>query len=105
MPRLIGIFGFVRSYFHAPSVSANRGDLLFLAPVTIFEFHAGRVSASIAAPFALGQTAFHLSGADNDKIAFADLHILLLSAFIEFIIGNAFAILHPFHAAKARDVE
>ena len=89
----------------APGVGADRGDLLFLAPVAVLEFRAARVAAGIAAPFLLGQAAFDLAGAHDDEIAFADFDIGVFSAFIEFVVGNALAILHPLNAAMARDVE
>ena len=31
--------------------------------------------------------------------------VLLLGALVEFVVGDALAVLHPFHAAEARDVE
>src|SRR5262249_10270946 len=105
MPGLIGFGRFIRPDFHAPGVRADRGDLLLLAPVTVLELDAWRVAARIAAPFLFGEAAFHLPGADDDKIATSDGHILLLRALIEFVVGNAFAVLHPFHVAKARDIE
>ena len=39
------------------------------------------------------------------EIAAPDRDVLLLGAFVEFVVGDAFAVLHPFHAAEARDVE
>src|SRR6476660_32677 len=105
MPGLIGFGGFIRPDFHAPGVCADRGDLLLLAPVTVLKLAAGRVTARIAAPFLFGEAAFHLPGANDDKIATSDGHILLFRALIEFVVGNAFAVLHPFHATKARDIE
>src|SRR5690606_13785142 len=92
-------------HLHAPGVGADRGDLLVLAPVAILEFHAGRVAAGIAAPFAFRQAAFHLAGADDDEIALADFDILILGALVEFVVGNAFAVLEPVDPAMARDVE
>src|SRR5215467_2112657 len=83
----------------------SRGDLLLLAPVTVLELNAWCVAARVAAPFLFGEAAFHLPGADDDKIATSNGHILLLRALIEFVIGNAFTVLHPFHATKTRDIE
>src|SRR5882724_3720981 len=50
VPRLVRLFGLVRAYFDAPGVGADRGHLLVLAPVAVFEFDAGRVAAGVAAP-------------------------------------------------------
>src|SRR6476660_1403022 len=105
MPGLVGFGGFIRAHFHAPSVGANRGHLFFLTPVAVFELDAGCVAAGIATPVLFGEAALHLPGAHNDEIAAPDGYVLLFCALIEFVIGNAFAVLHPFHAAKARDVE
>src|SRR5207249_9962992 len=51
------------------------------------------------------QTALQLSGADDDEIAAADFDVVLLGAAIELVVGNAFAVLEPVHAAKPGDVE
>ena len=105
MPRLVGFRGFVRPHLDAPGVGADRGDLLVLAPIAVLEFDAGRVAAGITAPFLLGDAALHLPGADDDEIAAADGDVLVLGAFVELVVGNALAVGHPLHAAKARDVE
>src|SRR5262252_2184632 len=105
MPGLIGFGRFIGPDFHAPGVCADRGDLLLLAPVTVLELDAWCVAAREAAPFLFGEAAFQLPGADDDKIATSNGHILLLRALIEFVVGNAFAVLHPFHATKTRDIE
>src|SRR6185312_5638898 len=80
VPRLVGVAGLVRPHLDAPGVGADRRDLLFLAPVAVLELDARRVAARIAAPFAFGQAALHLAGADDDEIAAADGDVLLLGA-------------------------
>ena len=108
MPRLVRLAGaaaFVRTHLDAPGVGADRRDLLVLAPVAILELDARRIAAGIAAPFAFGVAAFHLAGAHDDEIALADLDILLLGALVEFVVGNAFAVLQPVDAAEARNVQ
>src|SRR5579864_5801066 len=105
VPRLVGFRGLVRPHLDAPGVGADRRDLLLLAPVAILEFHARRVAAGIAAPLLLGHAAFHLPGADEHEIAAADGDVLVLGAFVELVVGNAFAVGHPLDAAEARDVE
>src|SRR6516164_474997 len=105
VPRLVGLLGLIWANFDPPGIGADRGDFFFLAPVAVFEFHAGRVAAGIAAPVLFGETTLHLAGADDDEIAAADRDILILGAFVEFIIGNALAVGHPFDAAVARDVD
>src|SRR5262249_22063586 len=105
MPGLVGILGLVRADLDAPGIGADRGDLFVLAPIAIFELHAGRIAAGIAAPVLLGETALHVAGADDDEIAAPDRHVLVLGAFVEFVIGNALAVGHPFDAAIARDIE
>src|SRR5689334_21823124 len=105
VPGLVGLFGLVRTHLDAPGVGADRRDLLFLAPVAVLEFDARRVAAGVATPVLLSVAAFHLSGADEDKIAAADGHILLLGTLIKLIVRNALAVLHPLHAAEARDIE
>src|SRR5262245_21805211 len=50
VPRLVGLGGLVRAHLHAPSVGADRGDPLVLAPVAILELHPGGVAAGVAAP-------------------------------------------------------
>src|SRR5262249_3138082 len=99
VPGLVGFDGFVRTHLDAPGVGANRGNLLFLAPITVLELDAGRVAARIAAPVFLSEAAFHLPGSHDEEVAAPDGHILVFCTLIELIIGNAFAILHPFHAA------
>src|SRR5262249_33465611 len=105
VPGLVGFGGFIRPHLDAPGIGANRGDLFFLAPIAVLKLDAGRVAAGIAAPVFLGEAAFHLAGAHDDEIAASDGHVLLLCALIQLIVGNAFAVLHPFHAAKTRDIE
>src|SRR5215469_4724058 len=105
VPRLVGLLGFVWANFDAPSIGADRGDLFFLAPIAIFELHTGRLATGIAAPVLFGETPLHLSRADDDEIAATDRDILILGAFVEFVVGNAFAVGHPFDAAVARDIE
>src|SRR5580700_2344014 len=73
VPRLVGFRGFVRPHFNAPGVGADRGDLLLLAPVAVLEFDARRVTAGIAAPLLLADAALHLPGADENKVAAADV--------------------------------
>ena len=41
----------------------------------------------------------------DDEIAAADRDVLILGAFVEFVVGDALAVGHPLHATKARDVE
>src|SRR5581483_6091435 len=105
VPGLVGFLGLVRPHLDAPGVRADRGDLLLLAPVAILELHARRIAAGIAAPVALLLAALHLSGAHDDEVATADLDVLILGAFVEFVIGDAFAVLEPVDAAMPRDVE
>src|SRR5580700_5165178 len=45
VPRLVGFRGLVRSHLDTPGVGADRRDLLFLAPITVLEFYARRVTA------------------------------------------------------------
>src|SRR5215831_1439597 len=105
MPGLVGIFGLVRADLDAPGIGADRGDLFVLAPIAIFELHAGRIAAGIGAPTLFGETALHLTGADDDEIATADRYVLVLGAFVEFVVGNTLAVGQPFDATIARDVE
>src|SRR5712671_2842566 len=105
MPGLVCFRGLVRPHLDAPGVGADRRDLLVLAPVAVLELDPGRVAARIAAPDAFLEAAFHLPGPDDDEVAVPDVDILRLGAFVEFGVGNAFAILEPWHAAKAGDVE
>src|SRR4029077_3733498 len=105
MPRLVGFGRLIWPHLDAPGVGTDRRQLLFLAPVAVFEFDTRRIAAGVAAPFLLRQTALHLAGAHNDEIAAADGHILLLGTFIQFVVGNAFAVLHPFDATESRDIE
>src|SRR6185437_11969514 len=105
VPRLVCFGGFVGAYFHAPSIGTNGGNLFFLTPVAVLELDTWRIAAGVTAPILLGEAAFHLSGADYDKVAAADRNILILGAFVEFIVRNALTVLHPFHAAEARDVQ
>src|SRR5205807_7596014 len=100
-----GLLGLVGADFDAPSIGADRGDLFILAPIAIFELHSGCIAAGIAAPVFFGETALHLAGANDDEIAAADRDILVLGAFIEFVVGNALAVGHPLDAAIARNVE
>src|SRR5215469_5103172 len=105
MPRLVGFLGFVGPNLDTPGIRADRGDLLLLAPIAIFKFHTRCVATRIAAPVLFSAAALHLAGADNDEIAAADRDILVLGAFVEFVVGNALAIGHPLDAAITRDVE
>src|SRR5947209_1045104 len=71
VPRLVDLGGFVRAQLDPPGIGADRRDLLVLAPIAVLEFHARRVAARIAAPFARLQAALHLAGAENYEIAAA----------------------------------
>src|SRR5262249_46015195 len=51
------------------------------------------------------EAALHLSGANDDEVAAADLDLLLLGALVELVVGNGFTVLEPVDAAEARDVE
>src|SRR5512139_1909001 len=88
VPWLVGFRGFVRAYFNAPGVGADRRDLLFLTPVAILELDAGRVAASIATPVLFSQAVFHLAGAHDHKVTAPDGDVLLLGAHVEFVVGN-----------------
>src|SRR5262249_45431419 len=66
---------------------------------------AWRVAAGVATPFLLFEAAFHLPGADDDEIAASDRDVLVLGTLVEFIVGNALAVLQPVDAAKAGDVQ
>src|SRR4051794_4867130 len=101
MPRLVRFGRLVRPHLDAPGVGADRGDLFLLAPVAVLEFHAGRIAAGVAAPFLFRKTALHLPGAHDDEIALADLDVLGAGAGVQLVVGDAFAILHPGHLAKA----
>ncbi len=105
VPGLVGLGGFVRPHLDAPGIGADGGELLVLAPIAVLELDAGGVAAGITAPLLLGLAALHLAGAHEDEIAASDRHVLVLGAFVELVVGNALAVLHPFHAAEARDVE
>src|SRR5262245_42655715 len=105
MPGLVRFGGLVRPYFDAPGIRANRRDLFVLAPVAVLELDAGRVAAGIATPFLFLETALELSGANDDAVAAPDLDLLLLGDTVEFVIGNAFAVVEPVHAAETCDVE
>src|ERR1700691_2724002 len=105
MPRLVDFHGLVRPYLDAPSVGADRGDFLVLAPIAILEFDPGRIAARVGAPLLLMKTALHLPGAQDDEITAPDFDILLLGAFVEFVVADRLAILEPRHAAEARNVE
>src|ERR1700731_3883043 len=105
VPRLVGFRGLVRPHLDAPGVGADRRDLFLLTPVAILEFDARRITASITAPLLFADAALHLPGTDYDEVAAANGDVLILGAFVEFVVGDAFAVGHPFHAAKARDVE
>src|SRR5467141_873864 len=105
VPRLVRLGGLVRPHLDAPGVGADRRDLLVLAPVAVLEPDAGRVAARIAAPHALLEAALHLPGAQDDEIAAPDVDVLRLRAFVDLVVGNAFAVLEPVDAAEARDVE
>src|SRR5262249_8741220 len=105
MPGLVGLGRLVRSHLDAPGVGTDGGDLFLLAPVAVLELDARGVAAGIAAPFFLLQAALHLPGANDHEIAAADRDLVLLGAGVELVIGDAFAVLEPVDAAKARDVE
>src|SRR6202035_3771647 len=105
VPRLVGFAGFIRPHLDAPGVGADRRDFLVLAPIAILEFDARRVTAGIAAPLLLADAALHLPGTDQHEIAAADGDVLILGAFVELVVGDAFAVGHPLDAAEARDVE
>src|SRR5262249_11839097 len=89
----------------APGIRADGRNLFVLAPITILELDAGRVAAGVTAPFLLVEAALHLSGANDDEVAAADLDPLLLGALVALVGGNAFAVLEPLDAAETRDVE
>src|SRR5690606_2379949 len=95
----------VRPHLDAPGVGADRRDLLLVAPVAVLELDARRVAAGIAAPVLLGVAALHLAGADDDEVALADLDVLRARTLVEFVVGDAFAVLEPVDAAEAGDVE
>src|SRR6266478_4786638 len=105
VPGLVRFRGLVRPHLDPPGIGADGGDLFVLAPVAILEPDAGRVAAGVAAPFLLLEAALHLSGANDDEVAAADLDLLLLGAAVELVVGNAFAVLEPVDAAETRDVE
>src|SRR5215471_9201012 len=105
VPRLVRFRGLVGPHLHAPRIGANGRNFLVLTPIAILELDAGRVATRVAAPFLLLETTLQLSSADDDKIAAADLDVLLLGATVELVVGNAFAVLEPVHAAEAGDVE
>src|SRR5262249_6836526 len=105
VPGLVGVLGFVRADFAAPSVRDQRRDFLLVAPVAVLELHARGVAACVSTPFLLGEAALHLSGADDDEIRLAYFDTLRLRASVELVVADAFAVLQPRHAAKARDVE
>src|ERR1700722_17178860 len=63
VPRLIGFAGFIGPHLDTPGVGADRRDLFLLAPIAVLELHTRRVTASIAAPLLLADTALHLPGA------------------------------------------
>src|SRR5262245_51658187 len=105
VPRLVRLGGLVRPHLDAPGVGADRRDLLVLAPVAVLDLHAWRVAASIAAPSLLLEAALHLPGAHDHEVAAPDLDVLVLGALIKFSVATALAVLQPWHAAEARDVE
>src|SRR5215813_9166217 len=105
VPGLVCLRGFVRPHLDAPGIRADGGDLFVLAPIAILELDPGRVAAGVTAPFLLLEAALHLSGADDDEVAAADLDLLLLGALVELVVGNGFAVLEPVDAAETRDVE
>src|SRR2546423_7748521 len=86
VPGLVRFRGLVRPHLDAPGIRTDGGDLFVLAPIAILELNAGRVAAGVAAPFLLRQAALHLSGANNDEVAAADLDLLLLGASIELVV-------------------
>src|SRR5215475_15036025 len=59
VPGLVRFGGFVRPHLDAPSIGADRGHLLVLAPVAVLELHAGRIAASIPTPLAFLEAALH----------------------------------------------
>src|SRR6266568_161883 len=105
VPGLVRLFGLVRPHLDAPSVGADRGHLLLLAPVAVFELDAGRVAPGVAAPLAFLQAALHVAGADDHKVAAPDRDLLLLGAGVELVVGDGFAVLEPVDAAEPRDIE
>src|SRR5215471_15554611 len=105
VPGLVRFRGLVRPHLDTPGIRADGGDLFVLAPIAILEPDAGRVAAGVAAPFFLLETALHLAGANDDKVAATDLDLLLLGALVELVVGNGFAVLEPVDAAQTCDVE
>src|SRR6516165_11081168 len=105
MPGLVGFRGLVGPHLDAPGIGADRGDLFPLAPIAVLELDPRRIAAGVAAPYLLAQAALHLAGAHDDEVAAPDGDPLLLGAGVELVVGNALAVLHPRHAAEARDIE
>src|SRR6185437_14800915 len=93
------------AHFHTPGVGANGRNLFFLTPVAVLELDARRIAAGVTAPILFGKASFHLSGTNDDEVAAADRDILVLGALVEFFVGNAFAVMHPLHAAESSDVQ
>src|SRR5262249_42276067 len=60
VPRLVRLGGLVGADLDAPSVRADRGDLLVVAPVAVLELDAGRIAARVTAPGPLLEATLHL---------------------------------------------
>src|ERR1700730_968968 len=105
VPGLVGLGGIIGPHLDPPGVGADRGDLLFLAPVAVLELHAGRVAARKASPLLFLEAALHLTGAEDDEIAAANLDVLRLGALVEIVVGYSVAVLEMRDALEAGDVE
>src|SRR5690606_16089516 len=105
VPRLGAVVGFVGTYFAAPGVGADGGDLFVVDPVGGVAGQAGGFPARVAAPVALGLAAFHMAGANDDEIAPAHLHALGFLRGFEVVHRNGLAIVERVYAQVARDIQ
>src|SRR5262245_23051899 len=105
MPGLVHLLGLVWPHLDAPGVRTHASHLLVMQPIAALEFEARGVAAGIASPLATLAAGFHLPGADDDEIAFADRNLLRLGAGIEVIVGNALAIPQAIDSLEAGDIE
>src|ERR1700677_930128 len=105
MPRLVRRIRLIRPDLTSPRFGANRGDILPLEPVAGFERQAGRLAASVSRPVLLGEAALLMAGADDDKVALANLDALRCGAGVEIGRADRITVRKRVEALETGDVE
>src|SRR5712692_5565213 len=102
---LVAVGNLVGAYFHAPGVGGDRRQLVIVEPADARKRESRRIAAGVVTPAPLLLAHRHLPGADEQRVAGAERHVVRAHGRVEIVGRDRVAGLEPREALDARDVE